>query len=91
MTRGGWRAAIYGIAESDTTEQLTLLLLLIKMINKVKDSKQDTLILEFRVMYIGSDIFVLKFSNMKAAKFFCFYKEEELHLKTELGIEFACL
>ena len=42
-------------------------------------------------MHFGSDIFVLKFSNMKAAKFFCFYKEEELHLKTELGIEFACL
>lgn len=44
-------------------------------------------------MYIGSDIFVLKFCNMKAAKFFFFFlnKEEELHLKTELGIEFACL
>lgn len=43
-------------------------------------------------MYIGSDIFVLKFCNMKAAKFFFFLnKEEELHLKTELGIEFACL
>lgn len=26
-------------------------------------------------MYIGSDIFVLKFCNMKAAKFFFFFKQ----------------
>ena len=46
MDRGAWRATICGIAESEMTEQLTLLLLLLLLIKMIKDSKQDTFILE---------------------------------------------